>query len=407
METKFQKQFIKLATLLYLVQTVTANQVLVISFDGFRYDYYGLVKTPNIDFIAQTGVHAENGIKSVFATKTFPAHWTIATGLYEESHGIIDNKMYDAESNETFNFGGSAKWWQGEPIWVTAKKHGKSVGIYFWPGSEVPRVDGIKPDHFFKYNESVAFEERINVAAHWLIDEKLDLVMLYFNEPDHSGHESGAASEQVKQSIARLDQLLGVLISKLNASNSLDSINILLVSDHGMTNMTRPPINLSDYISIKNLKSIDSSTVMARIEPKEEQLLLVYQQLKNTQKNISVYLKNEIPDRFHYKHNPRIKPILVVADEGHIIHKKPKDVWGVGNHGYDNELLSMRPIFFARGPDFKNSHKANVFDLVDIYPMLCHLLRINAAPNNGSLANVQPFIKSDAFKTSARKFFNP
>ncbi|RWS11548.1 ectonucleotide pyrophosphatase/phosphodiesterase family member 5-like protein, partial [Dinothrombium tinctorium] len=124
--------------------------MLVMSFDGFRYDYYGAVKTPNLDFIARTGVHAPNGIKSVFITKTFPAHWSIATGLYEESHGILNNKMFDPFTNKTFDFGGEESWWKGEPIWVTAKKQNKSVGIYFWPGSEVA-FGGIHADHFYNY----------------------------------------------------------------------------------------------------------------------------------------------------------------------------------------------------------------------------------------------------------------
>ncbi len=55
----------------------------------------------------------------------------------------------------------------------------------------------------------------------------------------------------------------------------------------------------------------------------------------------------------------------------------------------------MHPIFIAHGPAFKKNYKIPSFKNVDIYPLMCHVLGVKAAVNNGTLANVLPMLVED------------
>src|SRR5438045_9729616 len=68
--------------------------VILISLDGFRWDYLDKFNPPTLNKLAKEGVRAKWMIPS-FPTKTFPNHYTIATGLYPAHHGIVENNFYD------------------------------------------------------------------------------------------------------------------------------------------------------------------------------------------------------------------------------------------------------------------------------------------------------------------------
>ncbi|XP_023217195.1 ectonucleotide pyrophosphatase/phosphodiesterase family member 5-like [Centruroides sculpturatus] len=382
------------------------RQVLLLSFDGFRWDYAGKYHTPNLDWIARTGVQARRGIRTAFVTKTFPDHYTIATGLYEENHGIVNNKMYDPVYDEIFTKRNKdPKWWDGgEPLWITAKLQGLRTGTYFWPGSEV-NFRGIMPDAYLTYNEKISFRDRIDTAIKWLVEDKLDLVVAYFHEPDKAGHKYGAFSFGVEEAVREVDDTLGYLIDRLKEYDVLDNIDIIIVSDHGMTNVTWDKehlINLNNYLNISSdVKYIPQIGAVGGIWPNNGKEDEVYNKLKNSHPHMTVYKKEELPERYHYKHNRRICPILAIADEGYYItynstdqYEKLKNV--TGQHGYDNDLPSMHPIFYARGPDFKMNYTRDEFDTVNIYPLICHLLGIKPSPNNGSLSNIKDILTNES-----------
>ena len=89
--------------------------VLIVSFDGFRWDYLQKTDTPNFDELAVGGVKAKY-TKDVFITKTFPNHFTLVTGLFEETHGVVGNAMYDPLYNATFSMTSTdpavVEWWR-------------------------------------------------------------------------------------------------------------------------------------------------------------------------------------------------------------------------------------------------------------------------------------------------------
>jgi hypothetical protein len=90
--------------------------VLLISLDGFWNGYFARNLTPSLSTLAREGVKAEF-VRSAYPTKTFPNHYTIVTGLYPESHGIVDNNFYDKTLDDTFYQGNKdPKWWLGDPV---------------------------------------------------------------------------------------------------------------------------------------------------------------------------------------------------------------------------------------------------------------------------------------------------
>ncbi|RWS06678.1 ectonucleotide pyrophosphatase/phosphodiesterase family member 5-like protein, partial [Dinothrombium tinctorium] len=380
-------------------------KVLIIGFDGFRWDYPRYFNTPTLNAIAAKGIHARNGMRASFTTKTLPNFWTLATGLHIESHGIIDMKFFDEKFNETFSFIGksnrNSKWWVGEPIWVTAKRQGKKVGVYFWAGSDV-KLNGILPDFWRRYRSNAKFETRMNTAIDWLDKEDVDLAMVYVNEPDKTAHTYGTFHHKVRQVVEALDSLLRSVVNQLEARNLANVVNLLIVSDHGMTDLksirtNKSIINLNEFISVENDLIKMRVGIPAGLFPKPGKLNYVYAKLKNASAHMKVYLKEELPSQLRYQKSSRIAPIVVIPDEGYFIERqKRRSIKGlyIGQHGYDNDLSSMRPIFYAAGFQFKKNLAVDIFNNVDVYPLTCHLLGIKPAPNNGSLASLKNFLSN-------------
>lgn len=247
-------------------------RVLLISFDGFRWDYVELVKragrsTPNFDLLIQNGVKAE-WVKNAFVTKTFPNHYTLVTGMYEESHGVVGNDMYDPVFNETFQINNltqerDPKWWNngtkgggGEPIWVTNEKDEQSLerrwsGVMFWPGSAA-KVHGVHPFHYMDYDPHLPNKTRIDNIIKWFSaqEDPINLGLLYFSEPDGIGHYRGPDHHEMINMIVELDSLVGYLIGQLRAHSLFENINIIITSDHGMAQVNS---------SIKIDNNLDSS----------------------------------------------------------------------------------------------------------------------------------------------------
>ena len=249
----------------------------------------------------------------------------LSTGLYEESHGIIANKMYDPVFNETFTMSTKdTKWWDaGHPLWNMVQRHGLRSGVYYWPGSEA-RVRGLLPNIYRAYNQSVPFKPRVDTVMDWLSNKahNIDLAMLYFHEPDYTGHQFGPNSNQVLDKVKYMDGILGYIIQKLNESNLLETVNLLITSDHGMTDIDprNRHIDLSEHIDVSAIDLMPDDGPITHIQAvagREDEL---YQNLTRLP-HMRVFKKEDIPDEWHYRNNRRILPILGVADEGWMIFK--------------------------------------------------------------------------------------
>lgn len=215
---------------LYTAHFAQKPTVLIVSFDGFRWDYMDKVQTKNLDYIVNTGVKAKY-VENTFVTKTFPNHFTIVTGLYEESHGIVDNSMYDPVFKAYFHVGNNeTRWWNGgEPIWVTNQKAGSKSATVFWPGSDV-KIRGQYPTYFMKYDYHLSYRARVDKIIELVsIKEPPTFCTIYFEEPDHSGHSYGPDSKEVITAIRKADNITGYLLERLRTKEMLDKVNIILL----------------------------------------------------------------------------------------------------------------------------------------------------------------------------------
>ncbi|XP_064304264.1 ectonucleotide pyrophosphatase/phosphodiesterase family member 5 [Phalacrocorax carbo] len=374
-------------------------RVLLVSFDGFRWDYIYKVSTPNFHYVMENGVHVKQ-VTNVFITKTYPNHYTMVTGLYAESHGVVANEMYDPILNETFSLNkmdihNSKFWEEASPIWVTNQGEGHKTGAAMWPGTDV-KIHGVLPTYYMPYNESVSFEDRVARLIDWFSSEEpINFGLLYWEQPDEMGHILGPENPLMGPIISDIDKKLGYLMSELKKAKLWDVINVIITSDHGMSQSSSERlIELDQYVNRELYKVIDHSPAVA-ILPKEGKLDEVYEALANAHPNMTVYKKEQIPDRLHYKHNNKIQPILAVADKGWEIVFNKSEGFQFGNHGYDNILPEMHPILLAVGPAFRKNATKGFMNATDLYPLLCHLLGINPLPNNGSFNAVKDMLAEE------------
>lgn len=377
--------------------------IILISVDGFRWDYPEKTETPNLDYLIANGVRAKSLIPC-FPTKTFPNHYSIVTGLYPDEHGIIANNIVDAELGR-FSLGNrdairDPRWWGGEPIWVTAEKQGQTSACYYWPGSETD-IKGVLPTYWYAYDGSVPNEDRIEQVLEWLklpTGKRPSFITTYFSFVDDAGHDGGPDSQHVIEAIQETDRLLGLLIDGLKERNVLDKINVIVVSDHGMAEISSERVVfLDDYIDLADVDIVDWNPVAA-IRPLNRSTESIYQKLAQAHPHMQVYRKQDIPERLHYGQHPRVPDIVAIADEGWSLishgtfNSRPGYAAG-GNHGFDNQLESMGALFIASGPAFKSGVVVEPFLNIHIYNLLAEILEVEPAPNSGDLNVVKGMLR--------------
>lgn len=379
---------------------------ILLSFDGFRWDYSQRGITPTLDMIAKNGVSAIS-LQPCFPTKTFPNHYTIVTGLYPQNHGLISNNMYDPFYNDFFSLGNrsaveNSRWYKGEAIWETARKQGIKTASFFWPGSEVD-IDYRRPDYFHYYEHKRPYPERISGVIEWLKlpdAERPKFITIYFDAADTDGHIYGPDSDSINNTITNLDSLLNTLIHQLKEIKLLDSTNIILVSDHGMSNVSSERIiNIDELLRGMNYRNVESGPLMF-IYPAADQKQLIYSTLKQKESHYRVYNKDNLPEHYHLSSSHLLSEIFVVAYPGwSLVTDKIKERYQGknfegGDHGYDNYHLDMHGIFHAIGPSFKKGYRTGTVQNIDIYPLLCKILNIKPRQNiDGKLERIQAILR--------------
>lgn len=374
--------------------------VVILSMDGFRWDYPEKANTPNLDCIEKTGVRADACIPC-FPTKTFPNHYSMATGLYPDHHGIVHNSFYAPDIDKYYSISNTeavsdSSFYFGEPVWVTAEKQGVKSASYFWVGSETSH-DNIFPSYHHAFNSSVSFEERINGVINWLklpAKERPHLIMWYMEEPDSKGHDVGPNHLETINMVEYLDSLVGVFYAQIKELPHSDSINVIITSDHGMSEISKDRvIFLDDFIKKDWCNFIDGDNPVYSIEAKTEYYDTIYHVLSKVD-HISIWKKNEIPERLHYGSSERVKDFVVVADSSWSILKTSKrKAYSGGTHGYDNQNKDMHAIFYAFGPAFKIGYKHKAINNIDINPLICKILEIYPAKTDGKIENTSQMLQ--------------
>jgi alkaline phosphatase D len=378
----------------------TNNITVVLSLDGFRWDYPSDSLTPNLMQIASNGVRAKAMIPS-FPSKTFPNHYTLATGLYPDHHGLVNNTFYDPDLEITYSMSDKStridpRFYGGEPIWVTASKQGIKTASFYWVGSELPIKD-IQPDYWKPYNQKVTFVQRIDSVVKWLLmPDSLQpkLIMLYYHEPDGVGHEYGPFSTELKREIKQLDSLTGLLYTRIRELPVGNRVNLIILSDHGMGPLdAEKVVALRDFIPETWPVTIKGGNPDYNIYADAYWADSVYATLR-TVKGMTIWKASDVPDYLNYGTNIRCGNLVAVADSVYsLVLKKDPECCKGGTHGYDIRNTDMHTIFFAAGPSFKQGYVHPVFRNVDVYPLLARLLNIQPAPTDGQISEVETMLR--------------
>lgn len=391
---------------------------ILMSLDGFRADFLTRNITPALNAFIASGVSPQYMLPS-FPSVTFPNHFTLVTGLYPESHGIVSNQFWDPTFEEEFyytNIGVSMKpkWWTAEPLWVTAEDQKVRTAIHMWPGSEA-HIPDVEPTYLDKYNGSEALPRKVERILHWLdlpgdddhaapdADKRPQLIAAYVPDVDADGHKYGPNSTEIRATIADVDSMLTMLVEGLYNRNLTEIVNIVIVSDHGMaTTSTQRLIQLDDLMDMSLVDHIDGWPLRGlRLKNPERDVPILYEQLsKEAEKagSFDVYTRETMPERYHFSNNDRIAPLWVVPKTGWAVVEKPdfdvaealatgKEYLPRGLHGYDHEHPLMRAIFVARGPAFphKPNSRVEVFQNIEVYNIVCDSLGMAPHSNNGTL----------------------
>lgn len=417
-----------------------APTTIIISLDGFRADFLQRGITPRLNDFVKQGVSPKYMLPS-FPSVTFPNHYTIATGLHPESHGVVGNTFWDPDIRAHFHNTDPSesldpKWWGGEPFWVTAEKEGVRTAIHMWPGSEA-HILNMEPSFVDKYNGDESLENKVARIFQFLdrpgkenaqatvSEMRPQLIAAYVPNVDSDGHKYGPNSTEIRATIEKADNLVDGVFKGLEERNLTDIVNVIVVSDHGMATTDKSRvIQLEDLIDTSKIEHMDGWPLYG-LRPREPaDLQPLYDELSEKAKanpNIDVYLRDEnMPERYHFSNNDRIAPLWIVPKAGWAV--ATKDDFDVakaaedgsvyrprGLHGYDHEHPLMRAIFIARGPAFP--HPANseipvfrkhlcprpltctcsdffffaLLENIEVYNMLCDSVGIEPKPNNGTL----------------------
>jgi alkaline phosphatase D len=371
------------------------SYVVMLSLDAFRWDYPELTSTPNLNAVAANGVRA-NALIPCFPSKTFPNHFSMATGLHPDHHGIVCNSFLDSTLGY-YSIGNRSAvenpgFYGGEPIWVTAEKQGVVSASFFWVGSEAP-IKGYHPTYWKKFDKKIPFEDRIDTVIHWLtlpIDKRPRLITWYSHEPDWTAHDNGATAPKTLAMASKLDSLIGIFMGKLSQLPHAKKINVLVVSDHGMADISSEKyINLSEYVDRDWFDVVTGGNPVYSLKPKAEKRQEALAKLKAIP-NLKVWEKDSLPQRYVYGKNNRINDFVIEADLGYSVgwSFKSEPYFG-GTHGYDNELPEMQGIFFAQGPAFAKGLKHPAFSNTNLYGIIAHILGIVPEPTDGNLNDVK------------------
>ena len=381
------------------------HYVILVSLDGFRYDYAAKYGAKNLLAMAARGASAPNGMIPSYPSLTFPNHYTLVTGLYPEHHGIVANTFYDPGRKETYSLSnpkatGDGTWYGGTPLWVLAEQQGMRTATFFWPGSDA-EIQGTRPSYYLApYDDKFPDEKRVQQVLAWLQlppEKRPHFITLYDPEPDHSGHIYGPDSAETAEAVRRVDEMVGKLSEGIKASGL--PVDLIVLADHGMETLQGSWIALDKWAELSQFET-SGPLIYAK---SEEDAQKAYQSLLGASDTFKVYRRAQVPAYLHFNSNPREgDPVVVPTGPYPLVAHDPNSGGGtrkppLGGHGYDpRQMPTMKAIFFAAGPDIRQGVTVGSFENVDVYPLIAKILGLRTGPIDGNLRPLHGIIKKNS-----------
>ena len=375
--------------------------VLLVSLDGFRYDYVKKFSAPNIAAMAARGASAPEGMIPSYPSTTFPNHLALITGLYPEHHGIVANTFYDPARQQRYTYGDpgavqDGSWYGGVPLWSLAEQNQMRAACYFWPGSEA-EIAGKRPSYYLKFDPTIPNDKRIEQVLAWLrlpAVQRPHFITLYMAEVDGAGHEYGPDSKETADAVRFVDAEIGKLIAGLDALHL--PVDLIVVADHGMESTSGGWIALDKFADLSQFKSAGPLIYAPSAADAEK----AYQSLKGASDKFKVYRRADVPAELHYDANPRAGDPVVIPTGPYSIRARapapgePDKPPSVGQHGYDPHLMSsMKALFVAAGPDIRAGVTLAPFDNVNVYPLIARILGLPIGKIDGDSKPLEGILK--------------
>jgi predicted AlkP superfamily pyrophosphatase or phosphodiesterase len=381
------------------------HYVVLVSLDGFRYDYPTKYGAKNLLAMSTRGASAPDGMIPSYPSVTFPNHYTIVTGLYPEHHGIVANTFYDPERKESYSYTnpkttGDGTWYGGTPLWVLAEQQGMRAACFFWPTSDA-EIQGKRPSYYLApYDDNYPDQKRVEQVLAWLQlppEKRPHFITLYYPNTDHAGHTYGPDAPETAEAVRHVDEMMGKLSERIAASGL--PIDLIVLADHGMETLQGGWVNLDKWADLSEFET-SGPLLYAKSEADAEK---AYQSLLVASDKFKVYRRAQVPAYLHFNSNPREgDPVIVPTGPYPFVARDPNSNGGMkmpprGGHGYDpRQMPSMKAIFFAAGPDIRPDVTVESFENVDVYPLIARILGLHTGPIDGEIGVLQGILKTNS-----------
>jgi predicted AlkP superfamily pyrophosphatase or phosphodiesterase len=390
------------------------HYVVLVSLDGFRWDYARKYGAPHLLALGKQGVWAPEGMLPSYPSLTFPNHYAMVTGLYPEHNGLVANTFFDESKQARYGISDTravtdGSWYSGVPLWSLAEQQGMRSACLFWPGSEA-KIAGEQPTDYLKFDDKVDESERITEIIDWLKEpenSRPHFITLYYSDVDHAGHAFGPDAPETKAAVEKVDGLVGRLHEQLDATGL--PIDLIVVSDHGMVKIEGPWITLDQFADLSNFEAA-GSLLYGKTEADR---VRVYNQLKKASDKFQVYRRKDVPAGLHYSENSREGDPVIVPTGPYAIraHAPPAgkpDTTPVGQHGFDPHMMpQMKASFFAAGPDIVSGKTVAPFENVNLYPWIAHMLGLDPPKSDGNLNILAGTLRDNGETVAAPEAFVP
>jgi alkaline phosphatase D len=382
--------------------------VVMVSFDGFRYDYAVKYGAKNLLQMAAHGASAPNGMIPSYPSVTFSNHYTLVTGLYPEHSGIVANNFYDPDRKDWYSYLNSknstdGSWYDGTPLWVLAEQQGMRAASFFWVASDA-EIQGKRPSYYLNYDATYPDEKRVDVVLSWLQlppEQRPHMITLYYPNVDYAGHKHSPDSPEVADAVKHLDDMIGKLQAGLETLNL--PVDLIVVSDHGEATAVKEWTYLDKFADLSHFQ-VAGDVVTSLLYPDSEAAAeKAYEQLRGASNKFTVYRRAHVPKHLHYDSNPREGDPIIVANGPSYIRAHEALSFGdppntdPGQHGYDPQLVpDMKGIFYAQGPDIRAGITVGPFENVNVYPLVAKILGLRTGTIDGKLRVLQGILRKNS-----------
>lgn len=358
------------------------HTVILVSFDGMRWDYPRLAETPHVQELSEKGFTLKRLVPEA-PSLTFPNHYSLVTGKSPVEHGVLYNTMYDRGTKNWFTLAqaeevGNSFWYQAEPIWHTAHKNGIPAYVYFWAGSE---TDAMAPTLSVPFDREQDPRIRLETLRSWLErppQTRPGFVAMYFYPTDGAGHYHGPDSPELLHAVREADWIIGQIAAMIEETGN--QADCIIVADHGMTPILGP---------VFSYEEIETSLEDLPVEVVVNNHSMVDIFLSDTSPEVKDAVIARLPKHPHWhwlkdrpaerNHPTRSGDIVGYADLGYQI-PDSRGIRYYGGHGYDTEEPDMSAFCMGFGPSFAAGSHMERRRVREVHDLLMFLLRLSPDP---------------------------